>query len=293
MLSFLKRQLLLIGSCLLLVSMMLPLNTLPRPALAQQTPGTPRSPNNGPPTTSMTGRERGRGVQQKENFILKGVDISVYQHQPNFDVLKGSSDFVLIRSSYGNGYTDPQFSRNRDEARRVQLPHGFYHHAYPQYNTAQAEALWFLNVVGTPQDGEILLLDFEEPYHGNAVAWCKAFLGYLAAHLNGYKPLIYLNLLRIQNYNWKPIIDANYGLWLAFYDYNPNSNNWNTPWPVVTFRQWSDHERVRGIPTVVDADVFYGDAKALHAYGYRCKCFDAMTAKWFMRTFREEDAVIK
>jgi GH25 family lysozyme M1 (1,4-beta-N-acetylmuramidase) len=269
MFSFLKRQLLLLISYLLLMTLMLPLNMLPRPALAQQTPSIPRRLNNGPPTTSMTVRDRGRVVQPQENFMLKGVDISLYQRQPDFNVLKGSSDFVLIRSAYGNGYTDSQFSRNRDEARRVQLPHGFYHYAYPQYNTAEAEAAWFLNVVGTPQDGEILLLDFEEPSHSDAVAWCKAFLDYLAAHLNGYKPLIYLNLLQLQNYNWKPIIDADYGLWLAFYDYNPNSNNWKTPWPVVAFRQWSDHERVQGIPTVVDADVFYGDAKALYAYGYR------------------------
>ncbi len=200
--------------------------------------------------------------------MLKGCDLSQFQGQPNFDSLKGQVDFVIIRTTYGNGYTDPQFVRNQSEARRVGILLGCYHYSYPQYNSAQDEANWMLSQLKNIQNDEVIFLDFEEKYTGDVVAWCKTFLDTISANLSGYKPLIYLNLSEIKSYNWQPVIDANYGLWLADYDGNSTGTP-DTPWPVVAFKQFEDNDQLLGISGNVDGDVFFGDDNAFQAYGVK------------------------
>jgi len=194
--------------------------------------------------------------------MIKGVDISSYQGLVDFHSLKDNLDFVIIRSTYGNGYKDAFFERNRDGARAVGLATGFYHFAYPQYNAPEAEASWFTRTVSC-KPGEILILDFEEPY-GNPVDWCKRFLDVVSSNM-GFKPLVYLNLSIINAHDWSPVINAGYGLWLAHYDGNPNQVD-NTPWPVVAMKQFSDNGNIAGL-TPVDMDSFYGDVATFKKYG--------------------------
>lgn len=204
--------------------------------------------------------------------MLKGCDISEHQGKIDFFELKKVVDFVIIRSSYGKGYFDKWFAYNKDQARLNGIPIGFYHYAYPQYNTPEAEAEWFYNACGYDlREGELLALDFEEDYPDPAL-WCERFLNHLSSMLGGYKPLLYINLAlaNSQNTNWKPVITGNYGLWLAYWNYDPNKNDdFNTPWSVVAIRQWSSDESFSGISGRVDANVFYGDLTALAAYGYK------------------------
>lgn len=199
---------------------------------------------------------------------LKGADVSKWQGDINWTLFRTAIEFCIIRSSYGTGYTDAKFARNRDEARRAGLLRGFYHYAYPQYNTPQAEADWFLKVLGQVDDGDILVLDIEEPY-SQLVSWSKVFLDRIAERLDGYKPLIYLNQAQIKGNDWKPIIQNNNGLWLAQYDYNFDGTPVSTPWPVVAMRQYSNRETFPGISGGVDANVFYGDRAAYLKYGYK------------------------
>jgi GH25 family lysozyme M1 (1,4-beta-N-acetylmuramidase) len=199
--------------------------------------------------------------------ILKGCDISHYQGQANFDTLNALISFVIIKASEGNGYTDPNFSRNQSESRRVGLLRGYYHFARPDLNnTPQAEAEWFLKVVGTPQAGELLILDFEVNY-ADCVDWCKLFLDHLSSILGGYKPLIYLNLSLVNNNDWTSLINENYGLWLA--DYDNSINPIQTKWPVLASKQYSDSGSINGIAGKVDLDVFYGDASTFQSYGLK------------------------
>ncbi len=200
--------------------------------------------------------------------MILGNDVSSWQGQIDWDVYKNNSNFVIIRSSYGDGYTDTQFIRNQSEARRVGLPLGYYHYSYAQYNTATAEANWFLKTLGQLREGEILVLDFEEHYPGDVVGWCKSFLDECYSK-TGVKPLIYLNQSQTQAYNWKPVIDGGYGLLVAAYTYDPNNNNFQKgTWQIVSAQQWTNKQAVPGIVGPVDGDVFFGDAKAFKAYGY-------------------------
>lgn len=194
---------------------------------------------------------------------LKGVDVSQWQGDINFDTLKDNVDFFICKVSEGVGFTDPKFARNQSECRRVGLPLGYYHFARPNLgNSAKSEADYFLKTIGELRDGEILFLDFEVPYR-DPVTWCKDFLDSLSKSLNGYKPLIYLNQSQVKGYNWKPIIDANYGLWLAAY----LSTTPSTPWSTVAFQQNSSSGSIKGINGKVDTNLFFGDKKALVKYG--------------------------
>jgi GH25 family lysozyme M1 (1,4-beta-N-acetylmuramidase) len=198
--------------------------------------------------------------------MLKGVDISKWQGAVNFDILKENTDFVIIRSSYGNGYIDECFVYNCKELRRLKIPRGFYHYAYPTYNSPEAEADWFSHVVGIIEKGEILFLDFEESYP-DPVGWSLKFLDKLSANYGGYKPLVYLNRHITQTYDWKPVVDKGYGLWLAYWDYTINDSP-KTPWEVVAFRQYSNQEQVKGINGRVDGNVFYGEITQFYKYGF-------------------------
>lgn len=199
-----------------------------------------------------------------------GIDISTFQGTPDFNQVKSQKEFVIIRSSYGVGYKDVQFDRNRDELRRLGIARGFYHYAYPQYNTPEAEAQWFLNVVGTPQKDEVLVLDIEENWSTfeDFKNWAAIFLEYIKSRLNGYKPLLYINYSKAQQGSWKRVIDGDFGLWLALWDGNPNTAP-QTQWPVIAMKQYSATGRVAGINGDVDLDVFFGDIATFKRYGYQ------------------------
>jgi GH25 family lysozyme M1 (1,4-beta-N-acetylmuramidase) len=195
--------------------------------------------------------------------MIHGVDISKFQGKVDFHALKDNADFVILRATYGNGYTDANFTQNRDGARTAGLSIGFYHYAYPQFNQPQAEADWFTKIVSC-QPGEILALDFEESYP-DPVGWCKTFLDKATSNM-GFRPLVYLNLDLIKRFDWAPVVKAGYGLWLAQWDYKPESTPPDTDWPMVAMRQYSNQGNVAGM-NPVDLDVFYGTVEQFKKYG--------------------------
>lgn len=201
---------------------------------------------------------------------MRGADISKYQSQPDFNVLRDNIEFIIIKVSEGTGYTDSQFKRNQSEARRVGLGLGYYHFSRPDLgNTPEAEANYFIQAVGTPQTGEVFVLDFEVNYTGDKVAWCKKFLDACASKLNGTKPLIYLNKSQILGLNWQPVIDGGYGLWAAFYDNKPTPLGFDTPWSTVAMKQYTSSGSLPGISGTVDLNNFYGDLVTFKKYGYQ------------------------
>jgi hypothetical protein len=100
------------------------------------------------------------------------------------------------------------------------------------------------------------------------VGWCKRWLDFVSQNL-GVKPLIYLNQSTAEGYDWQPVIDSGYGLWIAAYTYDPTNNNFKTgKWPFAAMQQWTDKQIVPGANGELDGDVFFGDSKAFGAYGY-------------------------
>lgn len=136
--------------------------------------------------------------------MILGNDVASYQGDINYDVYKNNSNFIIPKATEGVGFTDPKFKRNQSEARRVGLLRGYYHFARPDLgNSPEAEADFFLAVVGALQEGENLYLDYECANQVQAhVDWCRKWLDRVYQK-TGVKPLIYLNQSQVKKFDWK------------------------------------------------------------------------------------------
>lgn len=202
--------------------------------------------------------------------ITLGNDISKYQGDINYDVFKKNTQFVIFKATEGNGYTDPKFTRNQSEARRVGLLLGYYHFARPDLgNTPEAEADYFLKTIGELKDNELLALDYECPKQKQSdVSWCKKFLDRVFEKTK-VRPFIYLNQAQIKNFNWNEVISGSYALWVACYTYDPNKNTFVIgEFKSAAMQQWSNKQTVPGISGGVDGNVFFGTLETLKKYGY-------------------------
>lgn len=200
-----------------------------------------------------------------------GNDISRWQGDVDYGVFKDNTQFVIIKATEGNGFTDPKFLRNQSEARRVGLALGYYHFARPDLgNTPEAEADYFLKIIGSPVEGEVYVLDYEPKSNpGDVVAWCKKFLDRVLEK-TGTKALIYLNQSQVKSFDWQPVIDGGYGLWIAAYTYDPNKNDVEIgKWPFAAIQQWTNKQQVPGVVGNVDGNVFFGTLETFKKYGYK------------------------
>ena len=205
--------------------------------------------------------------------MIVGNDVASYQGDINYDVYKNNTNFVIMKSTEGNGFVDPKFKRNQSESRRVNLPLGYYHFARPDLgNTPEAEANFFLQTLGELKPGEVLCLDYEPPVQTQAdVDWCKKWLDFVQAKTK-VKSFVYLNQSQVKKFDWKKVIDGGYALWIAAYTGSPTNNNFVTgQWPTAAMQQWTSSQKVPGILNGtgnVDGNAFFGDANQFKKYGF-------------------------
>ena len=203
--------------------------------------------------------------------MIVGNDISKYQGDVDFNVYKNNSNFVIIKATEGTGYIDPKFSRNQSESRRVGLPLGYYHFARPDLgNSPEAEADYFIKTLGEVRDGELLCLDYEPNWNGDAVSWCGRFLKRVSDKLNGLKCLIYMDQSRVSSIDWSVIASLGYGLWIASYTYSPLKNTFKVgAFKYAVMQQWTNSQIIPGIIGKTDGNVFFGTIETLKKYGYK------------------------
>lgn len=192
--------------------------------------------------------------------VIRGNDISQWNNSTNLAIYPYA--FLLIREQYGTAGLDTQFLSNRNQVRGTSIVHGFYHYAYPEYNTAQSEATVFATASDW-QPGELAVLDMEEP--GNWVAWSVTFMQTFES-LRGFKPLLYVNEYELYAHDWSPVASNGNGLWAAQWD-----NSFTSPasgaFAFAAAKQYTDNSTAPGISGRIDADVFYGDPVAFQKYG--------------------------
>jgi len=211
---------------------------------------------------------------------LAGVDVSKWQAGITWSQVKGAGiTFAIIKATEGgltpgtsditaiNNYgLDPRFRANWAGARAAGLIRGAYHFARPDLGSApNAEAAWFLSVVGNLQTGDLLALDMEPTPAGNWSGWVKAWLAYVHSH-TGVWPFFYTYRYGFSKYGINfSNIGGQAGLWLSAPDLA-------TPppamagWPFVAIWQRANRP-CAGIPGVPDSDVFLGERAQLLKYG--------------------------
>lgn len=203
---------------------------------------------------------------------LKGIDIS--NHQRGLDLSKIDCDFVIIKATEGKSYVDKSCDGFFQQALSLGKKLGVYHFANNSDNTAQQEADWFIQNTRGYIGKAIPVLDWEDNVTDN-VPWALEWLQRVE-QAYGCKPLIYMSESVVNRYDWSPVANANYGIWVAKYrdnlpDYNYDmSKAGNMPsikyWSTMALWQWTSTGRLNGWNGNLDCDVFYGDAAAWDKY---------------------------
>lgn len=208
--------------------------------------------------------------------MQNGIDIS--NHQGKMDlaaVLKQTAtDFVICKATEGTGFVDKYCDKFMVIAQNAKKQIGFYHFARPEYNTARAEADFFIRQTKGYFNKGIPVLDWESAGKSN-VKWAKEWLDRVYS-VTGVKPVIYMSESVVNAYNWKAVAGAGYGLWVARYrDYNIDRNydmstcgkkpvvKW---WSFYMMWQWTSVGRLNGYSGNLDCNAFYGDRAAWDAY---------------------------
>lgn len=211
--------------------------------------------------------------------MQNGIDIS--NHQGSMDLAKvlkqTKTDFVICKATEGLKFVDKFCDKFMVVAQDAGKQVGFYHFARPEWNSAKAEAEFFLRQTKGYFGKGIPVLDWESSGKSN-VKWAKEWLDYIY-DMTGVKPVIYMSESVVNAYNWKAVADTGYGLWVARYrDYNIDRNydmstcgkkpvvKW---WSFYMMWQWTSVGRLDGYSGNLDCDVFYGDGNAWDAY-VRC-----------------------
>lgn len=201
--------------------------------------------------------------------MLKGIDISHWQSTfNNFDDV----DFAIIKATEGVGYVDPACDTLYQRAKKAGKLLGVYHYARPDTgNSAISEADFFVENIKGYLNEAILVLDWEEGDLGNTT-WAKSFLDRVKEK-TGIKPLIYMSASPMNSYDWSPVANADYGLWVANYGTNngqPQENVFDRYpvkyWPFYAIWQYTSKGKVNGYNGDVDLDLFNGDAEAWRKY---------------------------
>ena len=204
--------------------------------------------------------------------MLHGIDASHYQGTINWAETRVA--FGFIKATQGTSYVDPDHAANVKGARAARIRVGHYHFA--DGLDAAAEAEYFL-VHADPQPGDLLALDFESSGVLGVkypVWWAAAWLETVQAR-TGNHPIVYMNTYVLGRFNWEPLVQRGYHLWLAC----PSAPSApSAPWPSAAFRQVGT-TTVAGISGRVDSDEFDGDAAQLAAVGLQPKPKPTYTVK--------------
>lgn len=191
--------------------------------------------------------------------MLKGIDVSKWQGQIDFNAVKRSGvDFVIIQAGYGKSVTqkDPYFEQNYARAKAAGLKVGAYWFSYALTpNEAAEEARTCAAVIANKQFDFPIYYDLEnEPKSKyfpfitgktNCTNMVKAFC--LELEKLGYFVGLYISRSPLQTHITKEVADR-FALWLAEYGSKLNYTGKYGIW------QRSSTGRVVGVIGDVDID---------------------------------------
>ena len=202
--------------------------------------------------------------------MLKGIDISHWQE--GIDLGAIDVDFVIIKATEGNGYTDVMCDTFYQKAKSLGKKLGVYHFARPDLgNSGEEEADWFIKETLGYHKEAMLVLDWESGDLTN-VAWAKAWLDRVYSK-TGVKPVIYMSASVMHSADWSSVVNADYGLWVANY----GTNNGTAQeavfdryplkyWSFYALWQYTSKGRLNGYNGNLDLNYFSGDSSAWDKY---------------------------
>ncbi|WOO36039.1 GH25 family lysozyme [Anaerocolumna sp. AGMB13020] len=203
------------------------------------------------------------------NYPVRGVDVSNYQGEINWDKLADQNiDFVFIKATEGSKYKDKQFYVNWDGASRTKLIFGAYHFfSFDSSGITQAEN--YIDSVPLTKGMLPPVVDIEFygdkerniPDKAETTKELTLLLDKLYEHY-GVKPIIYATL---KSYNlYIKGAFSEYLLWIRNVYYNPQLDL-RGKW---TFWQYTDRavlEGYKGSEKYIDMNVYAGKIEELES----------------------------
>lgn len=196
---------------------------------------------------------------------LKGIDVSSYQGNIDWDKVKPQIDFAILRCGWGSDVTkqdDGKFKRNVAECKRLGIPFGVYLYSYADTDKkfkSEIEHVFRL-LKATEASPFCVYYDMEDASTtklGKAKLTQKAIEFCTAMKNAGFKAGVYANQYWCQTHlDIKAIADAGNSVWCAKYSSV-------APKIAATYDIWqySSSGKVNGISGRVDMNYMYNDIR--------------------------------
>ena len=155
---------------------------------------------------------------------LNGIDISNWQ--PDIDLSKVASDFVIVKTTEGTDYVSPVADTQIQQALKLNKLVGVYHYATGA--GAVNEAKFFLSNIKGYMGKALLVLDFEGEAIAGGPTYAKAFLD-TVYQATGIRPLLYTSKSVVNQYDWSAVSNE-YDLWGAQYASTAHIGYQSEPW---------------------------------------------------------------
>lgn len=189
-----------------------------------------------------------------------GVDVSSYQSNADMSTIPG--DFVIIKATEDDDYTNPYMHTQAQEALNSGKRIGFYHFARPGSSDAQAQ--YFVNAVSAYIGRATLWLDWEANAVSQGAGWAAAWLASVQS-LTGKQPGIYMNGSAAKGYDWSTVATS-YPLWYAGGAYySDRYDGWGDPqapnvpyWGTPLVHQYTEDGHLPGYGGSLDLNRWHG-----------------------------------
>lgn len=201
-------------------------------------------------------------------MTMQGIDISKYQAGIDLGVVPG--EVVIVGTSDGS-YINPVADAQVQAAKAAGKLVGVYH--FFRNDPIVEAQFWASHTVGY-QDGKTVFFLDAETGHPNLPALCEQFAAEFK-RLTGIKVVIYTYWHLLQQYNWQNCVNADLGLWGAWYPlgdqridgYNAPSRQ-SPPYWGETLMGWqfTSAGYLPGWGDRLDLNEFYIDASGWYAY---------------------------
>lgn len=193
---------------------------------------------------------------------ITGIDVSQWQGNINWPAVPWPIAIIKMSGGDAGLYLDSKANQNYYGAQAASKAIGMYHFAGGGDPINEAD--YFINACSPLAENDVLVLDWEVQ-HANPVGWCLAFVNRVHDK-TGVWPLIYFNGSTWNAYDWSPVT-KNCGVWVAWYDRDPEANL-PVGGKIYVMHQYTSNGSVAGIAGRVDMNAWFGTLDQFKKYGY-------------------------
>ena len=199
----------------------------------------------------------------RNEFPVKGIDISHHNGKINFDAVKSDSvRFVIIKATDGVGDYDSCLVRNYTGAKNSGLDVGVYHY-FRFHRDGHSQADYLLSTLDSFGVNVDLPIAIDIEHKNNSFYDVRTITRNIRDMVNdlrkaGYRAMIYVNLNEYSTFIQRDFKDVD--LWLASSRFPNDTINQRILW------QHSHQGRVTGVEGDVDLNTFNGTSDQYHQW---------------------------